>query len=514
MREQILSILAQWDALKAEPRWRLGGVLAGLAGLGLLLSLPLPEGLSETGRRAGAITLLLSGFWLGGVLPMAVTALIPLVAFPLLGLMSVNEAAAPYADPLIFLMLGGSLLACAMEEVGLHRRILALLLAPAAVRRDPRRVVLALMATATAVSGFISNTATMLMMVPLALSVVASLQPHLPDTARLRLRSAAMLGLAYSCSIGGVATLVGTAPNAVLARTAAGIGREVSFLQWSLIGVPFVLICLPLAWLVITRVAIPLPDRCSTPLQAPAPPPWLPGEATVLLTLAACLLAWVTRQPIDLGFALVPGWSSLLPAKVDDGWVSIVAVLLLFLLPRPAGLPLPPQQNDLSGEDASEDRFLLSWRRAARRIPWSVLLLLGGGFSMARAIETSKLTDWLAGEVSGISALPPALAVLLICVGISTLSAFTSNTATTQVALPFLAAGAQAAGIDPLLWMIPATISASCDFTMAVGTPPNAIAAEVGQVAASDMAFAGIFLNVICAVVVTGLCVWWVPLVG
>ncbi len=510
MREQILSGLESWDRLRAAPAWRIGMTLFGLVMAGLLLELPLPAGLTEEGRRAAVVTGFMAVSWLGGVLPMAVTALIPVVAFPLLGVMSIQEATAPYADPLIFLMLGGFVLAHAMEEVGLHKRILAFLLGPQRVRENPRLTVLALMSTACVVSSFVSNTATMLMMLPLGLAVVGRLQGAVEEQSRARVRSASLLGLAYACSIGGVSTLVGTAPNAVFARMASSMaGHEIGFGAWMMVGVPFVLLALPTAWWLVTAVALPLPATVKEPLERPEKPPWAPGEPAVLVVLLLCFVAWLTRSPLHLDMGSWAGWGSWMPKKVDDSWVAISATLLLFLLPRPKGLAAVVEQDH--GDDASEARFLLSWRRLNRKMPWSVLLLLGGGFAMAEAIEVTKLTDWLGNHTADIAGLPGPLAVLLICVGVSFMSAFTSNTATTQVALPLLAAAAKAAGVDPLLWMVPGTIAASCDFTMAVGTPPNAIAAEAGGVSAGDMFFAGIFLNVACALLATGVVLVMVP---
>lgn len=484
-----LAALEGWDALRARPAYRLAGVLCGLALAAGILSVDTPAGMSPEAHRTAAMTATMALWWVGGVLPMAVTALVPLVALPLLGVAPSRDAAAPYADPLIFLFLGGFVLAHAMEEVGLHRRLVALLLAPAWVRRGPRRIALALMAAAALLSGIINNTSAMLMMLPIALTLSEGLGK--------RTRAAFVLSTAYACSIGGVATLVGTAPNMVFAGTAARLtGQDIRFVDWLMVGAPFVLLAVPLAWFVVNVFALPVPARADKPPAAPRTGGWNEGERAVLAILGLCFGAWLFRSPLDVGFARVPGWGQLVPVKIDDGFVAILAALLLFLLPRRT-----PRSAAGPDDDADEGRFLLSWRRAAKATPWSALLLLGGGFAMADAIQDSGLSTWLADGTAGLAALPGPLAVLGVCVGVSFMSAFTSNTATTQVALPLLGAGALAAGVDPLVWMIPATISASCDFTLAVGTPPNAIAAESGEVAPSDMAFAGVILNVACALV-------------
>jgi sodium-dependent dicarboxylate transporter 2/3/5 len=489
---QLFSLLTTWEAARERPAYRLGGFLAGLALTAAVLALPRPEGLSAPAHGAAAVTLLMGFWWLGGVLPMAVTAMVPLIAFPALGVLPIADAAAPYADPLIFLMMGGFVLAHAMEEVGLHRRLTALLLRPAVVRVSARRVALALMIATAAVSAFVSNTATMVMMLPLALSLVEKVEGD------SRTRAAFVLSTAYACSIGGVATIVGTAPNAVFVKLAQTIaGREVRFIDWMGVGVPFVVLAIPVAWLIVNTLVFRV--RAGRPLPPVTMPAAGPGERAVLLVIVCCFAAWLTRSPVDLGLFEIPGWGGHLPMKVDDGFVAISAAMLLFLLPR------GDVRADAGGfdDDGAEGRFLLSWRRTARVMPWSVLLLLGGGFAMAEGIQQTGLGAWLAQYAGGLAGMPPLLAVFCICVGVSFLSAFTSNTATTQMALPLLGAAAQTAGIDPILWMVPATIAASCDFTLAVGTPPNAIAAEAGGVSQADMAAAGLFLNVACAGIAT-----------
>lgn len=500
MRKLLSSLseaVARWDAARSLPLYRLGGVFVGLSAALIVLAAPTPEGLPAAGQRVAAVAALMGIWWLGGVLPIAVTALVPLVALPILGITSMKAAAAPFAHPLIFLMLGGFLLSHAMEEVGLHRRVTALLLQPAWVRARPQRVVLALMVAGAALSGLVSNTATTLMMLPIAMQLASLCADD------RRTRSGFVLALAYACSIGGVTTLVGTPPNAVLAAMAQeAAGVEISFASWMMVGVPFAVLAVPLAWLVITRVALPLPDSAWS-LEAPDRPAWMPGERVVLAVVGLAMVLWLTRKPIAVGAMSLFGWSTLLPegAAVDDAWVAVLAGLLLFLVPGG-----PPGEG-------SEARFLLSFRRAEEAIPWSVLLLLGGGFSLAGAISSSGLTAWLAGSVAALGGLPTWGQVGAIALGMTFLTELTSNTATSQICLPLLAAGAAAAGVEPLLWMIPATISASCAFMMPVATAPNAIAAEAGGVAPGDMAFAGVLLNLLCALLTTALALVLVPLV-
>ncbi len=490
-------LVHRWDHQRSQPGYRLGGVAVGLLAAILVLSLPSPESLSPAGHRTGAVAVLMAIWWLGGVLPMAVTALVPLIAFPLLDVMSIKEAAAPYAHHLNFLMLGGFVIGHATEEVGLHHRLTALLLRPEAVRASPSRVALAMMVAAAIISGLVSNTATMVMMLPLATALAETTNDG------VRTRKTFVLCLAYACTIGGVTTLVGTPPNAVLAGLASDAGREISFASWMALGVPFAILALPVAWWVVTHIAIPLPARFETPLEAPPLPDWRPGERAVLGVVAGALFLWLTRRPLALGNLEIPGWSSLVPGQVSDAWVAILAALVLFMLPRTG----PPREGD-----PIDGRFLLSWRRTEAAIPWSVLILLGGGFSLAAAISSSGLTAWLAQGTVKLADYPMAVSVIALCLAMSFLTELTSNTATTQIALPLLAAGAVAANMDPLLWMVPAAVSASCAFMMPVATAPNAIASEAGGVPPGDMAYAGLGLNFCCAGIAAVLTLFLTPL--
>jgi len=401
-------------------------------------------------------------WWLAGALPMAVTALVPLVAFPVLGITDVTDAAKPFAHPLNFLMLGGFIMGHAIEEVGLHRRVTASLLIPA-VRERPKFIVLALMVAAAGLSGMVSNTATMVMMLPIAATLAAKVAPGEGG------RSAFALALAYACSIGGVSTLIGTPPNAVLAGLSP---RPIAFGQWMLLGVPFVLIALPVAWAVVLKLAMP---RMSGVGEAVEAGPWKRGEPAVVVVTLAALALWLTRR----GLGPIPAWGT----DLHDAWIAIGAALVLFVLP---------------GEHSGR---LLKWERAERAIPWSVILLLGGGFSLASGIKASGLTAWLAGFMAQLGDLPLPVTVIGLCLGVSFVTELTSNTATTQISLPLLAAGAELAGVDPLLWMVPATISASCAFMMPVATAPNAIACEAGGVSAQMMARCGVLLNGLVALI-------------
>lgn len=439
---------------------RLVGTLLGLAVFGVVLALPCPDGMTLEAQRCAGVAALMAIWWLGRVFPMAVTALVPLLAFPALGITDIKTAAAPFAHPLNFLMLGGFVMGHAIEEVGLHRRVTSALLAPAYIRKRPKLVLLALMVAAAGLSGLVSNTATMVMMLPIALALAA----RVSTTAG----PAFAMALAYACSIGGVSTLIGTPPNAVLAGLV-----DISFAEWMRFGVPFVLLALPAAWLVVSRLALP---RVEGEVERPEAGPRLPGLYAVISVVALAMVAWLTRR----GLGPIPAWGE----HLHDAWIAVGAAFILFLVPHP------------------ERRFLLRWVRVERAIPWSVLLLLGGGFSLAKGVETSGLTAYLATFTAQLATLPPWLAVAALALGITFLTELTSNTATTQIVLPLLLAGATLAGVDPLLWMVPATMSASCAFMMPVATAPNAIACEAGGVQAPTLARTGLALNLVCVGIV------------
>jgi sodium-dependent dicarboxylate transporter 2/3/5 len=294
-----------------------------------------------------------------------------------------------------------------------------------------------------------------------------------------------VLGLAYAASIGGTTTLVGTPPNAVLAGLV-----DISFGRWLTMGLPFAALSLPAAWFIVSRWMLP---GGGASVGSLAREDWRPGERSVLVIVCLAMVLWLTRAPIDVGAFAIPGWSSRLPNPkgVTDAWVAMGAAMLLFMLPG----------------GSSERPFLITWREAEAAVPWGVIILLGGGFSLAKTIERTGLTAYLAGPIAELGNLPPLVGIGLLCLAMTFVTELTSNTATSQIVLPLLAAAAPIAGVDPLLWMVPATLSASCAFMMPIATAPNAIASEAGGVSGADMAVAGLFLNLTC-VVIAALVAW------
>lgn len=481
MLARIGAAIEAWDALQKRWWWRVGGVIAALIAFVAIAHAPI-AGLDAQARTVLAATVVMSGLWVGQVLPLAVTALLPLAVFPLVGLGSVKDVAVAYMQPMNFLMLGGFVIGHAVEAVGLHHRFAYALLRPAWVRASPRRVLFAVMVATAGMSGFLSNTATALLMMPLGTTLAALALPA------GRSRTAFPLGVAYAASIGGCLTLIGTPPNIALAKSAADLaGRTVTFAGWLIVGVPFVALALPLAFVAIAWVGVPVGGPTERAIDAPAPGPWTGRQIAVLTVVVAVVAAWLTRAPIAFGPATFPGWGPSVGLAGGDGdaWVAIVGALVLFFIAWP-----------------SEQPFLVDWHRLEGDVPWGVLLLFGGGFALADAIEHSTLDDVVATAGAGIPAMMPAwAATLLLCAAMVVFTEFVSNTAAALIALPILAAAAKGAHVDPLTWMIPATIAASCGFMMPSGTGPNALACEAGGVRPADMAWAGLLVNVICVIV-------------
>jgi sodium-dependent dicarboxylate transporter 2/3/5 len=448
-------------------------------------------GLSESGRAVTCVGTLMAVLWITEALPIAVTALLPITLFPLLtgGGVTVKAATAPYAHELIYLFMGGFLLALAMQEWGLHRRIA--LHTILVVGTHPVRLVGGFMLASAFLSMWVSNTATVVMMLPIALSVVELVRRQLQGTdvsgasAPDRLSHFAiclMLGTAYGSSIGGVGTLIGTPPNAMLA---AFLSREydieISFVRWMAVGVPFVVVFLPIAWFVLTRLVFPIRvdripgGRHLIRQELDAQGPMSNPERAVLVVFGLAAVAWMTR-PLLVEFQL-PGGSRPFAGLTDPG-IAIGAAILLFVLPV----------------NLNNGVFLLSWRRA-KELPWGVLILFGGGLSLASAVKTTGVADYIARGVSGFHALPVPVLVVMVVTMIVFLTELTSNTATTATFLPILAAVAVGLGYSPMMLVVPMAIGASCAFMMPVATPPNAIVFSSGELTIPQMCKAGFWLN-------------------
>lgn len=487
----------------ATDRRRLGRVV-GLGLFVLVVLSPAPPGLELAGWRATAVGLLMAVWWMTEALPIAATSLLPLLLFPVLEVLPVREAAAPYANPLIFLFLGGFLIALAMERWELHRRVALLTIRAVGVR--PSRIVAGFMIASAGLSMWISNTATAMMMLPIGLSVVHLVERRgeqetngSGEAGRSEARRedgegeteekvgthfalCLMLGIAYACSVGGLGTLIGTPTNALLsAYVLETWGLEISFVRWLALGLPLTVVGLVVVyWVLVGRVyAIRLKElpggrELLTRELAKLGPLSRPEKGVaVVFTLTALL--WVTRPLIT---RLVPGLS--------DAGVAIFGALLLFVIPAGGG----------------RGRALLDGG-AFQRLPWRVLLLFGGGLSLASAIQSTGLAAWIGERMEALGAWP-ALAVVLLVVGVIVLlTELTSNTATAAAFLPVLGSMALGLGQNPLLLLAPAALAASCAFMLPVATPPNAIIYGSGEVTIPQMVRAGLWLNALFTLLVT-----------
>ncbi len=416
-----------------------------------------------------AIALLCASWWIFEPLPIPFTSLIPLALFPLLGILTPAEVGQAFGSPLILLLMGGFMLSTAMADSGAHKR-LALYMVNLFGGGSARGLVMGFMCASAVLSMWISNTATTLMLLPVALAVL--------DHTEKRMAIPLLLGIAYAASIGGLGTPIGTPPNLIFMQVHQNqFGSAPNFLQWMSWGIPVVIILVPLVALWLTRGL-----RLSEPVQLPATGRWRPSEKRVLIMFVITAFAWVTRQ------APFGGWSELFGVpQANDASVAMLAAVIMAMLPN------------------GEGGRLLRWE-AASRIPWGVLLLFGGGVALASAFVQSGLAAIIAEELALLVTLPTWLLVLSICLSVTFLTEVTSNTATASLLMPLLAATAIATDINPMLLMVPAALSASCAFMLPVATAPNAIVYGSGRFTVRDMAHAGLVLNLIGAVVISAVC--------
>ena len=460
----------------------------------LLLFVPVfPE--SPAASRMAAVALLMATWWVSDCIPLFATALLPLVLFPLLGIMTGRETAPIYFNNIIVLFIGGFMIALTMEKWDLHKRIALAIIH--VVGGGPSRMVLGFMIAAAFLSMWISNTATAVMMVPIGLAMIFQIEEEFGEDRTHSFSVGLMLGIAYSCSVGGLMTLVGTPPNLSFVRIFEILFPEaptISFGQWMIMALPLGLIMLTLSWLLITRVFYRAPadltvDKDVVKAERAALGPVSFEERVVMIVFAATAVLWVFRVDLQLGVATIPGWSRLLPfpGMIDDGTVAITMATLLFFVPT---------------RDRSRGQSRVMGPDIIPRLPWNIVLLFGGGFALAAGFQRTGLAQLLGDQFQAMSSLPTFGLILLVCLMITFLTELTSNTATTEMILPILAAIAVATETHPLVLMVPATLSASCAFMMPVATPPNAIVFGSGRLKVGEMARIGIVLNLIGALVI------------
>jgi sodium-dependent dicarboxylate transporter 2/3/5 len=466
-----------------------------LLGLGLFLAVlmfPIQE-ITPTQQKTLAVAVLMGTWWVSSAFPVAVTALLPLALFPILSVLPMDKVAGQYSSSIIFLFMGGFMMSQAIHKWGLHHRIALNILH--FVGGGPKRIIGGFLLATAFLSMWISNTSAAIMVFPMALAVIEEIQGRYDPREERSFGLALCLAVAYAASIGGVATLIGTPPNLVL------IGQmekllpdvpEITFLQWMLFGVPCAVGLLFFLWIYLSYWILQFHkgitfDYRMISLQIGHLGAMNRSQKGVLWILFAAIICWITRADLDLGSITIYGWETLLHLPdVDDGTVAIFFTLMMFLFPV----------------DWREGKFLLEWEDA-KKIPWEIILLFGGGFALGYAFTHTGLSDWFGQYFLGLQGVSSWIQILTICLAVTFFSEIASNTATATLMIPILISVAQSLEISPMFLIIPATIAASFGFMLPVATPPNAIVFASGRVTVQEMAKAGFFLNVIGSIWVT-----------
>ena len=473
---------------------RIGLFLGPFIAVGMTF-MDIPEGMSAVAFKVAIMGILMAIWWATEAVPIAVTAMLPLVLFPLFGVSSIQDAATPFANKVIYLFLGGFIVAFAMQRWNLHKRIALTILQY--VGGDGKSLVAGFMFVSAALSMWVMNTSTTMMLLPIAISVITvihSTNKHISDREREDFQYSILLGIAYASTIGGMSTLVGTAPNAMMAAFLFETYEiQVNFSEWMLIGVPLSFVMVPLAWLSLTKWVFHVNFKTNhsgqeslrimkNDLGVISKP-----EIRVGIVFLLMALAWILR-PLLIKISFL--------SDLDDSSIAMAGAILLFIIP--------------SGD--KEDPLLLRWEHLSS-LPWSILILFGGGLSLATAVSNSGLAEWIGSNLSSVGSLPLPLLVMSIAMMIIFLTELTSNIATTATFLPVIGAIAIEMGINPIILAAPVTLAASCAFMLPVATPPNAIVFGSGLLRIPRMIRAGIALNIIGIIIVTTLSITLVPFI-
>ena len=441
-----------------------------------------------------AVAGLMVVWWITEALPLAATALVPLVLFPLLGITSGKEVAAVYMNSTIFLFIGGFVLALSMQRWDLHTRIALRVISW--FHGSAMFMLLGFMATSAFLSMWISNTATATMLLPIGLAVYARAAEQLTPTDRQNLLTAMMLGIAYACSIGGTGTLIGTPPNLAMQRIfqiTFPDAPEITFTQWLLFALPLTVTMLMTTWLVIsyryTGRGFTSLQFSTGELREMSDKPMSYEEKAVAIVFSLTAFSWMFRQNIVIGGFTIPGWSNLFDnaGLINDGTIAIAAALILFCIPS----------RNRQRYSRIADSDIIS------HLPWNIVLLFGGGFALAKGFTVSGLSGYIGQQFVGMQELDPMALVAGVSAIVVFLTEVTSNTATSQILLPVVASVAKQIEINPLLLMLAVTLSASMAFMMPVATPPNAIVFASGHLHIRDMIKTGFIINLIAIVLIT-----------
>jgi sodium-dependent dicarboxylate transporter 2/3/5 len=475
---------------------KLSGLLLGPSLFVLILLFFSPEGLSFEGRAVLAITLWIAVWWITEAMPIPVTSLLPLVLFPITGALDSNTVSSAYGDSIIFLFLGGFLIALAMEKWNLHKRIAVSILMLVGTSTD--RLILGFMVATGFLSMWISNTAAAMMMVPIGVAIIKQSKDSSDPKVGIisnedNFSKGLMFGIAVSASIGGVGTLIGTPPNMILAGVVNQLyGIQISFGGWMLFAVPIAIILMAVAWVYLVKIAFPmklkeLPGGKEMIMEQRKELGKISYEEKLVLTVFLfAAFMWITRSFI---------WETYIPG-LNDTMIAVVAAALLFLI---------PSKN-------KQGSFLLNWG-ATKELPWGTLLLFGGGLAIAAGFRESGLTEWMGEQLTVLNGITFVVLILIVTTFVKFLTEITSNTATATMIIPIMAALAAAVDIHPYALMFAATLSAACAFMLPVATPPNAVVFASGYLKITDMAKAGFWINVISIAVITLAIYYYLPLV-
>ncbi|MEM6515644.1 MAG: DASS family sodium-coupled anion symporter [Bacteroidota bacterium] len=460
---------------------RLGLILGPLSFV-LILVLVNPEGLSDAGVAVLASTVWIAIWWITEAIPIAVTALLPIVLFPLTGGLDIASTTSAFGHKYVFLYLGGFIIAISIEKWNLHRRIALNIIN--IIGSDIRRIILGFMIATAFLSMWISNTATSVMMLPIGMAIIKQLKdnPDSQENENQIFGKALMLSIAYAASIGGLGTLIGTPPNLVLAGVVSDIyNYEITFLQWFVFGFPISIVLLFICWKYLTRIAFKF-EQTKFPGGKQEIKRLLSSlggmsyeEKMVSIIFATTASCWITRSFLLQGF--LPG--------LDDTVIAIFFALVLFIIPS-----------------KNQKEKLIKWDEAVK-LPWGIILLFGGGMALAKGFETSGLAAWIGNQMTLLQGVTTILLILLLITAVNFLTEITSNLATTAMLLPVLAPMALTVDIHPFILMVAAAVAASCAFMLPVATPPNAVVFGSGYLRIPDMVSKGIFMNIISIVILT-----------
>jgi len=447
-----------------------------------------------------AIAFLMAVWWITEIIPLSVTSLLPVVLFPLLGVMNGKAVSSTYFNYVIFLFAGGFLVALAMEKWNLHKRIALRILLITGT--SPLWLLFGFMLASAFLSMWISNTATVMMMLPIILSIIGQLEEHIGKKNIRGFSVAILLGTAYAASIGGIATLVGTPPNPILVQVMLIMfpkSPDINFFDWFIFAMPITLILFIFVWLFLYLLFKPKTkwvelDKNTFRKQYRELGIMSFEEKIILTDFILLAILWLTRSGLEIGSTKIPGWGSVFkhPEYLNDGTVAIAMALILFLIPS---------------KNRKGKRIMN--RKMIGRLPWGILLLFGGGFALASGFKVSGLSEWFGYQLEGAAGQPHMIMVFVVAIGMTFLTELTSNTATTQLILPILAGLSVSLNVHPLLLMLPATISASMAFMLPVATPPNAIVFSSRRISIGTMARTGFILNIVGAIVITLITYYW-----